>query len=66
MKQFQQYVSGQDLKPFINIDLKLEAPDISLDFIEHLSELEPFGANNPSPVFETDDFDVSEKKAYGK
>jgi len=60
------YVSGQDLKPFINIDLKLEAPDISLDFIEHLSELEPFGANNPSPIFETDDFVVSEKRLMGE
>ena len=60
------YVAGQDLKPFINIDLKLEAPDITLDFIEHLSELEPFGANNPSPIFETDDFVVTEKRLMGE
>ena len=50
------YVTGQDLKPVVNIDLRLEAPDISLDFVEHLSELEPFGASNPSPIFESDDF----------
>ena len=59
------YVSAQELKPFINIDLKLEAPEITLDFIEHLSELEPFGANNPSPIFETDGFVVSEKRLMG-
>ena len=59
------YIAGQDLKPFINIDLKLEAPEITLDFVEHLSELEPFGANNPSPVFETDDFVVADKMLMG-
>lgn len=59
------YVTGQDLKPFVNIDLRLEAPDISLDFVEHLSELEPFGASNPSPIFETDDFVVSDKILMG-
>lgn len=64
-KTISHYVAGQDLKPFINIDLKLEAPDISLDFVEHLSELEPFGANNPSPIFEIDDFIVSEKRLMG-
>ena len=60
------YIAGQNLKPFINIDLKLEAPDISIDFVEHLSALEPFGTNNPSPIFETDDFVVSEKRLMGE
>lgn len=59
------YVNSQDLKPFINIDLKLQAPDITVDFVEHLSQLEPFGANNPSPIFETDDLTVCEKKLMG-
>ena len=59
------YIAGQNLKPFINIDLKLNAQDISLDFVEQLSELEPFGANNPSPIFETDDLIVAEKKLMG-
>jgi len=60
------YVAGQELKPFLNIDLKLEASDITLDFIEHLSELEPYGANNPSPIFETDGFAVAEKRLMGE
>lgn len=59
------YIAGQDLKPFINIDLKLEAPKISVDFVEHISQLEPFGASNPSPVFEMDELIVSEKKLMG-
>lgn len=59
------YVAGQNLKPFINIDLKLQAGDISVDFVEHISTLEPFGANNPSPVFELDDLTVSDKKLMG-
>ncbi len=64
-KTVSHYITGQDLKPFINIDLRLEAPDITLDFVEHLSELEPFGASNPSPVFETDGFVVSDKMLMG-
>ena len=59
------YAAGQDLKPFINIDMKLESADITLDFVEHLSQLEPFGANNPSPIFESDDFVVSDKMLMG-
>lgn len=59
------YVSGQDLKPFIDIDLKLNAQDITLDLVEHLSELEPFGQGNPSPIFETDNFTVLDKKLMG-
>lgn len=59
------YVAGRDLKPFLNIDLKLEAPDITLDLVNHLSKLEPFGANNPSPIFETDGFVVAEKRLMG-
>lgn len=60
------YVSGQELKPFINIDLKLEASEITLDLVDNLSKLEPFGANNPSPIFETDGLVVSEKRLMGE
>ncbi len=34
-----------------NIDLKLNPQHISLDILEAISSLEPFGAGNPQPVF---------------
>lgn len=56
---------GQDLKPFINIDLVLSPEDITPDFVKSLSMLEPCGANNPSPVFVLNGLKVKEKKLMG-
>ena len=45
------YVAGKDLKPFLKIDLILETNDLTTDLVEEISQLEPFGASNPSPIF---------------
>ena len=60
-----EYTKGKDLKPFINIDLVLEPEDITLDLIEEISKLEPFGASNPSPIFEMNGLKVSQKRLLG-
>lgn len=59
------YVNSADLKPFIKIDLNLNPQDITLDFVEEISALEPFGASNPSPVFEMDGLTVEQKRTMG-
>ncbi len=59
------YVNSAELKPFIKIDLNLQPQDITLDFTEKLSELEPFGASNPNPIFETDSLTVEQKRTMG-
>lgn len=59
------YTKEKDLKPFIKIDLKLEPSDIDIDLIEKLSKLEPYGASNPSPVFELDGLRVKQKRLMG-
>ena len=59
------YINNQDIKPFINIDAKVEPSEITLDLIEELSKLEPYGASNPSPIFETDDFTLKQKRLMG-
>ncbi len=64
-KTVSEYISAQDLKPFLNIDLVLEPDDISLDLVEDISRLEPFGASNPNPVFETDNFILKQKRLMG-
>ena len=57
--------AGKDLEPFINIDLKLDADEINLELIEEISQLEPFGASNPSPVFELDNLTIRQKRLMG-
>ena len=60
-----EFVAGKELKPFLKIDLKLKPEEITVDLVEELSKLEPFGASNPSPIFETDDFRLNSKRLMG-
>ncbi len=57
---------GKDLKPFLNIDLELQPDDITVDLVEEISKLEPFGANNPSPIFVLKNLKIKEKKLMGE
>ena len=43
--------TGKDLKPFLKIDLELTPDDITVDLVDEISKMEPFGQSNPSPVF---------------
>lgn len=60
-----EYVSGKDLKPFVEIDSEVSMNEISLDLVEHLSQLEPFGASNPCPVFALKNLSITDKKTMG-
>jgi single-stranded-DNA-specific exonuclease len=42
---------GQKVEPVLHVDAALSLPDISLDLVEDLSRLSPFGAGNPALVF---------------
>lgn len=59
-------ISGKELKPFINIDMELSADDISVDLTEKLSQLEPFGASNPQPIFALKNCKVAQKRLMGE
>lgn len=59
------YTTAKDLKPFINIDLELDAEDISTDLVEEISQLEPFGAANPNPIFVLKGLKVKQKRLMG-
>lgn len=50
-KVIKEALNGRDLKPFLNVDMELSANDITMDLPEELSQMEPFGASNPSPIF---------------
>lgn len=65
-KTVKEMSQGKDLKPFLNIDLELTPNDITLDLIDDISQLEPFGASNPSPIFAIKDLKIKEKRLMGE
>lgn len=65
-KTVKEMAQGKDLKPFINIDLELSPDDITTDLVEQLSQLEPFGMSNPSPVFVIKNLKIKEKRLMGE
>lgn len=60
-----EYTSTSELKPFIKVDLTLEPEDVSVNLVEEISKLEPFGAMNPSPVFVMNNLKVKQKRLMG-
>ncbi len=65
-KTIKEMSQGKDLKPFINIDLELMPDDIHVDLVEQLSQLEPFGMCNPSPIFAIKNLKIKEKRLMGE
>jgi len=60
-----EYTSTKELKPFVKIDLMLDPSDITVDLVEEISQLEPFGASNPSPVFAVNNLKIKQKRLMG-
>lgn len=60
-----EYVANKELKPFVKIDLMLEEQDVSVDLVEEISKLEPFGASNPSPIFAMNNLRIMQKRTMG-
>lgn len=65
-KTIKEELNGQELKPFIEVDLKLTPNDINEQLIEDLNVFEPFGASNPNPVFAIENLIIKEKKLMGQ
>lgn len=60
-----EYTSTKELKPFVKVDLIVEPKDVTTDLVEEISQLEPFGASNPSPVFAMNNLKVTQKRLMG-
>ncbi len=58
-------LAGEKIVPVLNIDMEVKPDDISIDTIEELKQLEPYGAANPQPVFAIKDLILKEKKLMG-
>ncbi len=60
-----EYTVNKELKPFVNIDLLVEPSDITSELVEEISQMEPFGASNPSPIFQMNGLKVKQKRLMG-
>ncbi len=56
----------EEAVPDLVIDAELQPDDISLESFEDISELEPFGAQNPKPIFSISDAQVGTFKVVGQ
>ena len=61
----EQQLDGRTLMPETHYDAELKLSDISLELINQLAQLEPFGMGNPAPVFLLDAVDVVSARAVG-
>ncbi|MBK9750511.1 MAG: single-stranded-DNA-specific exonuclease RecJ [Chloroflexi bacterium] len=57
---------GQDLLPTLEIDMEVEAADISLDLALELRQLEPTGHMNPTPTLVTRNLRVQDWRTVGQ
>ena len=60
-----EYLAGKELKPYVDIYLLLEPVDVTVDLVEEISKLEPFGASNPNPVFAINNLKLTERTEMG-
>ena len=58
-------LSPEDLIKQLRIDLELGVIDLSLDLLQKLNALEPFGEGNPEPVFVTRNLFISDAQLLG-
>lgn len=52
--------------PELLIDAELHPADLSLDLVQSLSSLAPFGEGNPEPIFQLSELEVREARTVGK
>ena len=65
-KTIKEMLNGKELKPFLNIDLEVSPDDINIENVEELNQLEPFGAENPCPLFVMKGLKIKEKRLMGE
>lgn len=58
-----QKLTPHDLMPSISVDAPLALESLSMDLLQELSSLEPFGHANPKPIFSTANLYVKSKPA---
>ncbi|MCR5261256.1 MAG: single-stranded-DNA-specific exonuclease RecJ [Candidatus Gastranaerophilales bacterium] len=58
--------TGGDVLPnILNIDLKLEPQDVTVNLLQAVEALQPCGASNPSPVFAVENVKIADYRFIG-
>lgn len=60
------HLADQDIQSKLQLDAKIDFGDLTFDFMESLNLLEPFGNENPPPVFYADAHQAWPPKIVGK
>ncbi|OMP67574.1 single-stranded-DNA-specific exonuclease RecJ [Domibacillus epiphyticus] len=58
-------LTEDDFTPVINVDAEAELADVTIQAIEDLDKLAPFGMNNPKPLFYVKDAKLAAMKKIG-
>jgi single-stranded-DNA-specific exonuclease len=66
IEQADEALKDQDILSKLRLDSKINFGDLTFDFMESLSLLEPFGNENPPPVFYCDAKQIWPPKVVGK
>lgn len=61
----QSILSPEQLKPKMDVELTCSVSDIMIPFLEQLSQLAPFGVNNPEPKLQLRDLEIVSQRAVG-
>ncbi|HHU69321.1 MAG TPA: single-stranded-DNA-specific exonuclease RecJ, partial [Thermoanaerobacterales bacterium] len=59
-------LSAEELQPSIRIDTNINPEDISLELIENLDKMKPYGVGNPTPVFVSNHLKIDNYQWVGK
>jgi single-stranded-DNA-specific exonuclease len=65
-EQVRSRISEDDLIPLITLDAEISFADLSMETVEELERLAPFGVGNPMPIFLTTGVRVLEVKPLGR
>ena len=66
IKKADETLKTEDIQPKITLDAPVQFKEISFDFLEVLSLLEPFGTGNPVPLLYTEVTQIWPPKVIGK
>src|SRR5690606_10896567 len=64
-QQAQEQLTEEDFIPITSIDLEVSLKEISLDVIEEIEKLSPFGINNPTPKVVVKDVSIGQMRKIG-
>ena len=59
------HLEGKELKPSLFIDMEIDSDDITLELIDEIKKLEPFGEGNKTPLFATKGLVLNQYKTMG-